>query len=450
MKRRCVLALVLGVVLFMTGAPASAAGEQRFIVRPDPLPLISPARTIASVCRLLGCTVRYPLDGGLGQVYLVTRPGLGDPVAFLSLLLSTVGVGDAELDHVVRTRGATADAVPSALLDATPVSFYGTTVRRGYLENPANRVLGISVAHSRYQLTGLGTTVAVIDTGVDPRHPALSRVLIPGYDFTRNTEGASELADLDQSTVATLDQSTVATLDETGRVNQSTVACLDQSTVATLDTPKYAAFGHGTMVAGVVHRTAPEALILPLKAFRSDGTGYLSDVLRAVYYAADRKAKVINMSFDFTSTSHELERAILYVHGKKVVTAAAAGNSGQRTVVYPAGLANVIGVASSSDYDTISSFSNFGPEVAWIAAPGEGIVTTYPFNTYAAAWGTSFSTPFAAGTAALLADYEMKISTRQADDAEGQAIWISPDVKRGRLSVPAAIDAWIRVAYGTR
>jgi subtilisin family serine protease len=450
MTRRCLWSLVLGVVLFVAGSPASAAAEQRFIARPDPLPLVSPAQTIASVCKLLGCQVRYALDGNLGQVYLITRPDLGDPLAFLSLLLSTVGIGDAELDRVVRTRGATAEAPPPALLDATPVSFYGTTVRRGYLENPANEILGISAAHNRYHLTGLGTTVAVIDTGVDPRHPALSRVLITGYDFTRNTSGASELADLDQSTVATLDQSTVATLDETGRVNQSTVACLDQSTVATLDTPKYSAFGHGTMVAGVVHRTAPEALILPLKAFRSDGTGYLSDVLRALYYAADQKAKVINMSFDFTSTSHELERAILYVHAKKIITAAAAGNNGQRTVVYPAGLSNVIGVASTSDYDTISSFSNFGPEVAWIAAPGEGIVTTYPFNTYAAAWGTSFSTPFAAGTAALLADYEMKISTRQADDAEGQAVWISPDIKRGRLSIPSAIDAWIRMLYGSR
>jgi subtilisin family serine protease len=330
------------------------------------------------------------------------------------------------------------------------VPFYGSQVRRGYVEQPASDILGITAAHRQYRLTGAGITVAIIDSGIDPRHHALAHVVRDGYDFTRNVAGGSELGDVDQSTVASLDQSTVASLDETGWVNQSTIACLDQSTVASLDTPKLAAFGHGTIVAGIVHRTAPEAALLPLKAFRADGSGYLSDVLRALYYAADRRAKVINMSFHFDDASRELQRAIQHVHAKKIVTVAAAGNDGQRVVVYPAGLANVIGVASTTDVDTISDFSNFGPEVAWIGAPGEGVVSTYPFGAYAAAWGTSFSAPFAAGTAALLAQLDARISTRQANEAEGHAVWISADIRHGRLAIPAAIEAWRRALDANR
>jgi hypothetical protein len=74
----------------------------------------------------------------------------------------------------------------------------------------------------------------VIDTGVDPTHPALAAVLVQGYDFTRDTPGIlSEFSDLDQSTVAILDQSTVAILDDENSpvvLNQSTVAILDRST----------------------------------------------------------------------------------------------------------------------------------------------------------------------------------------------------------------------------
>jgi len=448
MKRRILATVIVGVLAWANVVPAHA--EQRFIARPTVLWLLNPAQVIGGVCRLLGCTVRYALDGQLGQVFLVTRPDGGDPIAFLALLLSNVGIQDAELDHVVRTAGGNAASPPPALLDTELVPFYGSEVRRGYVEQPADGILGISAAHARYRLTGAGITVAVIDSGIDPTHPALARVVLQGYDFTRNREGGSELGDVDQSTVAALDQSTVASLDTTGWVNQSTIACLDQSTVAALDTPEYAAFGHGTLVAGVVHRTAPEAAILPLKAFRANGSGYLSDVLRAMYYAADKRAKVVNMSFDFDDSSHELERAIRHLHAKKIVTVAAAGNDGQRLVVYPAGLSNVIGVASTTDVDTIASFSNFGPEVAWIAAPGEGIVSTYPFGAYAAAWGTSFSTPFAAGAAALLAQLDSRITARQAVDAEGQAVWISADIMRGRLALPAAIEAWRRTINASR
>jgi subtilisin family serine protease len=169
-----------------------------------------------------------------------------------------------------------------------------------------------------------------------------------------------------------------------------------------LDGSNYSAFGHGTMTARVVHLVAPQAKIMPLKSFKADGTGYDSDVLRAIYYAVQHGAKVMNMSFDFTSYSPELARAIQYANNKGVVSVASAGNDGLRTTVYPAALPGVVDVASTSNWDIQSTFTNYGAPPVWMAAPGEGVVTTYPWNTYAAGWGTSFSTPLVAGTAALM------------------------------------------------
>jgi subtilisin family serine protease len=185
-------------------------------------------------------------------------------------------------------------------------------------------------------------------------------------------------------------------------VNQRTVAVLDQRTVAVLDGGPYQAFGHGTMTAGVVHLVAPQAKIMPLKAFSANGTGYNSDILRAIYYAVSHGAKVLNMSFDYSSYSPELARAIQYSNSKGVISVASAGNDGQYKTVYPGGLPGVIDVASTSNSDVQSSFTNYGAPPVWLAAPGEAVVTTYPWGTYAAGWGTSFSTPFVAGTAALM------------------------------------------------
>ena len=142
---------------------------------------------------------------------------------------------------------------------------------------------------------------------------------------------------------------------------------------------------------------------MPLKAFGSDGTGYASDVLRAIYYAVNHGAKVISMSFEFSSPSLELANSINYATTQNVICVGSAGNDGSMTVVYPSGLPNVIDVASTSNSNTPSAFSNYGTPPVWLSAPGEGVMTTYPFQTYAVGWGTSFSTPFVSGTVALMA-----------------------------------------------
>src|SRR5207248_5004656 len=157
-------------------------------------------------------------------------------------------------------------------------------------------------------------------------------VLLPGYDFTRNQPGGSEMTDYTGSPPP-------PNTANVAQVNQSTAAVLDQSTAAVLDTPQYSAFGHGTMVMGVIHLVAPTAQLLPLKAFKSDGTGSLSDILQAIYYAVQNNAKVINMSFDTNTSSQELEKALDYANQNNVICATSAGNEGQAApplTVYPA------------------------------------------------------------------------------------------------------------------
>jgi subtilisin family serine protease len=437
--------LLAALLLGMT--PAHAAAEDRLIVRAGGL--LGGLPVVKSACRILGCNVLYALDGTLNNVLLVAVPDILDVQLVAKLLSLVPGILDVEVDQIVYTEATAGSGAPPALLDKTMIDYYGTQVRRGYVNQPAFEILGLAEAHDRYGLTGRNVTVAVIDTGVDTTHPVLKNVLVPGYDFTRNREGGAEQGDISQSTMAVLDgrsgntnQSTMAVLDDAkpGFVNQSTMAVLDQSTMAVLDGPEYAAFGHGTMVSGVIHLAAPRAKILPLKAFRADGSGYASDVLRAIYMASSRGAKVINMSFSFSYKSRELERALTYATTKGAIAVSSAGNDGKKVNVYPASLPTVMGVASTTDWDTLSSFSNFGTTVAWIAAPGEAIITTYPFSTWAASWGTSFSTPFAAGTAAMLAEAGA-ITNSQAADAAGSGVWVSWEVSKGRLHAPSAIRA---------
>ena len=136
------------------------------------------------------------------------------------------------------------------------------------------------------------------------------------------------------------------------QLNQSTAVILEQSTAVILESqPLPSGFGHGTMVAGLVHLVAPTAKIMPLRVFEPDGTGEIYNVIRAIYYAVDHGATVINMSFSLGNWSDELVRALNYASNHRVVLAASAGNAGKETVAFPAGFRTVLGVGSTDMQD---------------------------------------------------------------------------------------------------
>jgi len=324
------------------------------------------------------------------------------------------------------------------------VPYYGTDVWNSYANQPAASIVEIQNAQNTFHVSGTGI-VADIDTGVDPTHPVLKPVLLPGYDFTRNQVGGSELNDLPPSFPPPPACSST-NCPSPAQVNQSSAAILDQSSAAILDgNNQYAAFGHGTMVMGIIHLVAPTAQLLPLKAFHSDGTASLSDILRAIYYGVQNNANVINMSFDTKTASSELQKALDYANQSGVICAASAGNDGQGPplLVYPAALqTDVMGVASTTDQDAQSSFSNYGDAIVWVAAPGESIVTTYPFDTYAAGWGTSFSAPFVSGGAALLRSLKRAIDESGSATAVAQAVPLTyPGMGHGRLDLCLALGS---------
>ena len=429
MKRQWLTALVL--LAAMTVVPAAETQQQRLIVR-DQFGLSH----LGLLCSILGCNVGINLGDPVQQLFLVTpKQGIGLN-GLLSTLLLQVGILDAEVDQTISLLGPTLAGIPNGLYDALPDYYYGSYVWHGYVNQPASNIVHVSHAQTTFNVSGAGI-VAVIDTGLDPRHPALAQVVLTGYDFTRNSAGADETGDLDHSTAGVLDGGGGTAI----YVTPWLAAVVPPAGAAALNNPAYAAFGHGTMTAGLVHLVAPTATILPLKAFGSNGTGYASDVVRALYYAAAHSANVVSMSFSFSTSSPEMLNAVNYLTAHGLTCIAAAGNDGKKISVYPASYSGVIGVASTSDNDTRSSFSNYGSQVVWVAAPGEGVVSSFPFGTYASASGTSFSTPLVSGTVALLNDYKHGIDPATAKDAVGNAVYLTQDLNRGRLDTSSALGS---------
>jgi len=204
---------------------------------------------------------------------------------------------------------------------------------------------------------GTGVTVAVIDTGVDTTHPAF-RSVVQGYDFVDNDNNPKEVGN-------------------------------------------GIAYGHGTMVAGVIALVAPQATIMPLRAFTSDGFGRASDVSQAIRYAARHGAHVINMSFGMADEFGPVREAIAFASKLGVTLVASAGNDNSSVVEYPASDEHVLAVAATDSNDVKASFSNYGFSID-VCAPGVDIYSAYPGGQFAWWSGTSFAAPFVSGEAALV------------------------------------------------
>jgi len=420
----------------------SLAAQDKFVL------VTSPSK-VQDVCGRHGLSQLSQLtSGSSGEsgTYLVVTPAVDPAIA------TDPEVQSFELDHPLgvselsgNTQGSllqSATSVLDLLPERAPVTYFGSTVANYYVSQPASTLTRLSAVQSQSGLTGAGLVVAVIDTGVDPNHPALTGVLVTGFDFVHDTVGGSELVDLSADQIASLSQSNTSILDGQNLVqlNTYTMAILSQSNTSILDGgPK--SFGHGTMTAGLVHLIAPNAKIMPLKAFTADGASDLYNILRAIRYAADHGANVISMSFEIAQSSPSLQNAIQYALSKNVTIGAASGNDGQQLMVYPAGYNSVIGVGSTSNQDSKSAFTNFGTNAVYVAAPGEGVITTFPGGHYAAGWGTSFSAPLVAGEAALILQARPSYKSNDVANAISRSDAQVPQMGHGRVDFCQAINS---------
>lgn len=441
MKRSLLIFVVL--IAIATAGVQPAAAQNRYIVRTT-----GGLSSVLNLCLSYDCQVQGALDGPIGQTYLVTTTGnllqsiVGGVVNLVEALL---GIQSVEPDQFLPIPLPPINSAPYGLSDTTLVNYYGSLATHGYAAQPAGQIIRLTDAQKGFGVSGTGI-VAVIDTGVDINHPVLVPVLLPGYDFTRNQPGASEWLDMPQLQSGTQSGST----QQSGVVQQQSAAVLDQQSAAVLDGQPFAAFGHGTMTSGLVHLAAPAAKILPLKAFSASGTGYLSNIVAALYYAVQHKANIVNMSFDLSAPSPALSQAVSYANRANVVLVAAAGNENTSSRVYPAAIKGyVMGIASTTNWDARSSFSNYGNADVWIAAPGEYVISTFPGGGYAAASGTSFSSPLVAGTAALLLNAKPSLNQTSAASALSHAVQLTPDLNHGRLDAYQAISAWMNSSSST-
>lgn len=254
---------------------------------------------------------------------------------------------------------------------------------------------------AKKEAPGKGTVVAVIDTGVDYTHKDLAdNIWVNEGEIPGNG------------------------IDDDGNGYVDDVHGVD---FVDGDSDPMDEHGHGTHVAGIIAMTpgngggvgvAYGAKIMCVRAGQANGSFASSDIAKAIKYAADNGADVINMSFGGTGRSYLVESALQDAFPSCVLVAAA-GNDGLPTNdakqagylftedIYPAGYKYVIGVMATDNNKSLAYFSNWdfkegsGCEYE-MAAPGVGIYSTLPGNRYACWSGTSMATPNVAAAAAIL------------------------------------------------
>jgi hypothetical protein len=209
--------------------------------------------------------------------------------------------------------------------------------------------------------TGEGVIVAVLDSGIDTAHPDFAGKLTAGYNFSGGNTDVSDVK------------------DHGTKVAGSAAAAVN----------------NGVGVAGV----AGGARIMPIRVSDSTGTAYWSSIASGLTWAADRGARVANVSFNGAAGSSSVLSAARYMKSKGGLVFVSAGNN--NTDPNYANTDDVIIVAATNKSDAKASFSNFGDHVH-LSAPGEAIYTTTWKQGYASVSGTSFAAPIAAGTAALV------------------------------------------------
>lgn len=172
--------------------------------------------------------------------------------------------------------------------------------------------------------------------------------------------------------------------------------------------------GHGTHVAGTIGAIAGNgrgiagvafhAPLIVCRALGADGSGTVADIAACMRWTRDKGAKVISMSLG-GPPSETLAAAAktAYARGGRAgsLIVAAAGNDGDATISYPAGLPQVVSVAAVGPSDGVAPFSNENADVE-LAAAGVDVLSTKRGGGYLRKSGTSMATPHVSAAAALL------------------------------------------------
>lgn len=257
--------------------------------------------------------------------------------------------------------------------------------------------------------TGVGATVAVIDTGVQAEHEDLAAKMIAGFDFVDGDE-----------------------VPQDGNRHGTHVAGIAAAVT-----------NNGIGVAGV----APGACVMPVRVLNNNGSGAFGDIRSGIRWAADQGAQVINLSLGEFVVIRNLDEsamkdAITYAYGKGVVVAVAAGND----VIFPSGYRDVdaIAVAATDRRDEKPAFSNGAGDARFgMSAPGAAILSTVP-NGYGTLSGTSMATPHVAGAAAVLRSLGLsrdQTIKRLLDTADDIGIpGHDPIFGSGRLNLAKAVE----------
>ena len=269
---------------------------------------------------------------------------------------------------------------------------------------------------------GAGVIIAIIDTGIDRSHPDIKDRIwtdpgeIPNDNIDNDNDGL---------------------IDDVYGWNflEASTDTLERRNTAASNVS-----GHGTFIAGLIALLAPEAKIMPIRAFSPDGISDAFSIAQSIKYAVDHGANIINLSFGSTEDSQVMHDAVTYAEQRGVLLVAAVGNEANSSDIKPQFPANwksqVMGVAAIDSNNRKAGFSNFGGNVS-VSAPGVNIISVYPEanNTpdYAKWSGTSFAAPLAAAEAALILEADPRRAARAAIENSATSIDDSNPGLAGKL-----------------
>ena len=342
-----------------------------------------------------------------------SRSAVVEAVAKLSL---TPGIVYAEPDYIV----STSEVIPNDTHFSTPSMW-------GMRKICAPDAWTINTGSK-------DVVVAVIDTGIDFRHPDLAA------NIWRNP-GEIEGDGIDNDGNGFIDD-----------IRGWSFMWGDESNNRTLDLN-----GHGSHVAGIIGAVGGNGIgtagvnwnvsIMTLRALMNFGEGFTSDLIKAIDYARIMQVPIINNSYGGSEYSQAQKDAIDNTDALFVVAAGNNATNNDSTPTYPASYdcSNIITVAATTYDDSLTSFSNYGATSVHIAAPGENIFSTTPVGAYSVLSGTSMATPYVTGAAALVLAENPTMTTQQLKARLLESVDKVPALagkvsSGGRLNVHRALD----------